>query len=30
MDYKVIVTEDAEEDMDKFVLFLLSKKRMNR
>lgn len=27
MDYKVIVTEDAEEDMDKFVHYLLFEKR---
>ena len=27
MDYKVVVTTDAEEDLDKFILYLLMEKR---
>lgn len=27
MDYKVVVTEDAEEDLDRFVKYLLFEKR---
>lgn len=27
MDYKVIITEDAEADMDSFVHYLLSEKK---
>lgn len=30
MDYKVIITEDAEADMDKFVQYLLFEKKNER
>lgn len=30
MDYKVVMTEDAEADLDRFVQYLLFVKKMNR
>lgn len=30
MDYKVVVTSDAEEDLDRFLQYLLFEKKMNQ
>ena len=30
MDYKVVVTSDAEEDFDRFIQHLLFEKKMNK
>lgn len=30
MDYKVVVTSDAEEDLDRFLQYLLFEKKMNK
>mgnify|MGYP003518182556 CR=1 FL=1 len=30
MDYKVIVTKDAEEDLDRFVQYLVMEKKVHR
>lgn len=30
MDYKIVVTKDAEEDLDRFIQYLIFEKRVRR
>ena len=30
MDYKIVVTKDAEEDLDRYILYLLREKKNNQ